>query len=55
MKPFLTNMGHNNRNEIIIKKGNKTVIDGRELSETFNKHYENIVENPSAKSDPCCS
>ena len=27
MKPFLTNKGHINSYEIIIKKGNKAIID----------------------------
>ena len=49
IKPFLTDKSHINRNEIIIKKGNKAIIQGRELSETFNKHYVNFVENISGK------
>ena len=39
----MANKGHINTNEIIIKKENKTIIEGRELSEAFNKHA-NIME-----------
>ena len=49
MKHFLTNKGHINSNEIIIKKGSKAITEGRELPETFSKHYVNIVENISGK------
>ena len=30
--------------KLLLKRGIKQIIDGRELSETFNKHYVNIVE-----------
>ena len=49
MKHVLTNKGHINSNEIISKKGNKTIIEGRELSETFNENYVNIAENTLGK------
>ena len=35
MKPVLTNKDHINNKEIIIKKGSKTINEGRELSEAF--------------------
>ena len=35
MKPFLTNIGHINSEEDFVKKGNKIITEGRELSETF--------------------
>ena len=52
IKSFLTKKDHINSNEIIVKKGNKTFIEGRELSETFNEHYVNVVENTSGKKPP---
>ena len=35
--------------KLLLKRGIKQIIDGRELSETFKKHYVNIVENTSGK------
>ena len=49
MKPFLINKGHINKIGVIFKKGNKTIIECSELSEIFNEHYINIVENTSGK------
>ena len=49
MKPFLTNKNHFSSNEIIIKKGNATIIEGRESPETVNEHYVYIVKNASGK------
>ena len=42
MKSFLINKGLINKIGIIVKKGNKTIIE-------CNKHYINIVENTSGK------
>ena len=53
MKPFLSNKDHINSNETIIKKGNKTIIEDWELSETFNQHYVNIGKYTRKKAHPC--
>ena len=53
MKPFLSNKDHINSSETIIKKGNKTIIEDWELSETFNEHYVNIGKYTRKKAHPC--
>ena len=47
MKPFLTNKGHINSNEIVIKNENKTIIEGTELYKTSSEHYVNIGKTPT--------
>ena len=49
MKPFLTNKGHINGEEIILKCDNETVTESSVLAEMFNSHYRNIVEKTSGK------
>ena len=47
MKPFLTNKGGLSRNDILLVKDDKIITEDRELAETFNVHYINIVEKSS--------
>ena len=49
MKAFLTNKGHVNEKEIILKNDNKTMTESSGLVEMFNSHYKNIVEKTSGK------
>ena len=49
MKPFLTNKGHINGEEIILKCDNETITESSVLLEMFNSHYINIVEKTSGK------
>ena len=49
IKPFLTDKGHINLEEIILKFNNQTIIDSSVLVEMFNSHYINIVERASGK------
>ena len=49
MKSFLTNKGHINGEEIILKSDNETVTESSVLAEMFNSHYRNIVEKTSGK------
>ena len=49
MKPFLTNKGHINGEEIILKHDNETITESSVLAEMFNSHYINIVEKTSGK------
>ena len=49
IKPFLTDKGHVNREEIILKSDNETVTDNSVLAEMLNSHYINIVEKTSGK------
>lgn len=49
-KPFPTNNGHINSNEIIVKNRNKAIIkEDREFSETFSDNYVNTVQITSGK------
>ena len=47
MKPFLTNKGHINEEEIILKCDNETTTERSVLAQMFNSHYKNIVEKTS--------
>ena len=49
MKAFLTNKGHVNEKEIILKNDNKTMTESSVLVEMLNSHYKNIVEKTSGK------
>jgi len=44
IKPFMTNKGSLTQNNIILTEGNNVIVNERELVETFNDHYVNIVE-----------
>ena len=44
IKPFLTNKGCIDGNEISIVNGDEIISDEKELVKTFNEHYINIVE-----------
>ena len=46
-KPFLTNKGHLNQQDIMIFDGKKIIANETELVEVFNNHYINIVEKSS--------
>ena len=48
-KPFLTNKGHINVEEILLKCDNETIAESSVLAEMFNSHYINIVEKTSGK------
>ena len=52
VKPFFSNKGALVGSDISIVKNNKIITDDHELTELFNKHYVNIVENASGKK-PC--
>ena len=43
-KPFMTNKGMVTSNDITLIKGKNVITDEYEISQTFNKHYINIVE-----------
>ena len=47
VKPFLTNKGFLVNKDITLIKGNKIITSERELANTFNEHYINIVEKSS--------
>ena len=49
IKPFLTNKGHLNHQDIMIFDGKKIITNETELVEVFNNHYINIVEKSSGK------
>ena len=49
VKPFLTNKGGLSGNDILLVKDDKIITEDRELAETFNDHYINIVEKSSGK------
>ena len=49
IKPFLTNKGHIDREEIILKCDNETITESWVLAEMLNSHYINIVEKTSGK------
>ena len=50
MKPFFTNNGHINGEELILKcDNNETVTESSVLAEMFNSHYINIAEKTSRK------
>ena len=49
IKPFLTNKGHINGEEIILKCDNKTITESSMLAEMFNSHCINIVEKTPGK------
>ena len=44
IKPFLTNKGYLENNDITLIEENKVITSERELAKTFNEHYINIVE-----------
>ena len=48
MKPFLTNKGHMNGEQIILKTENETT-DNTVMAEMFNSHYINITKKLSGK------
>ena len=45
IKPFLRNKSCHEQNNIMLIKDDKIVSEEKDLVETFNKHYINIVEN----------
>ena len=47
IKPFLTNKGRLNHQDIMIFNGNKIIRNETELGEVFNNHHINIVEKSS--------
>ena len=49
MKPFLTNKGHLNHQDIPIFDGKKIRTNETDLVEVFNNHNINIVEKSSGK------
>ena len=49
IKPFLTNQGHINKEEIILKRDNETITKSSVLAQMFNSHYINIVQKTSGK------
>ena len=49
LKPFLTNKGHLNHQNIMIFNGKKIITNETELVEAFNDHYVNTVEKSSGK------
>ena len=44
IKPFMTNKGMVASNDITLTEGKNVMTDEYEISQTFNKHYINIVE-----------
>ena len=49
MKPFLTNKGHINGEETILKYANETITESSVLAEMFISHYINIIVKTSGK------
>ena len=47
MKPFLTNKGCLENNDIILLDGEEMITNERILTQRFNVHYSNIVERSS--------
>ena len=47
MKPFLTNKGCLENNNIITRDGEKIITNYRIVGKRFNEHYINIVERSS--------
>ena len=47
MKPFLTNKGCLENNDIILLDGEEMITNDRILAKRFNEHYINIVEHSS--------
>ena len=47
MKPFLTNKGCLENNDIILLDGEEMITNDRILAKRFNEHYINIVERSS--------
>ena len=47
IKPFLTNKGFLENNDITLIEENKVITSEEELAKTFNEHYVNIVEKSS--------
>ena len=47
MKPFLTNKGCLENNDIILLDGEEMITNDRILAKCFNEHYRNIVERSS--------
>ena len=45
MKSFSTNISFHEQSNIVLIKYNKIMPQEKDLVETFNKHYMNIVEN----------
>ena len=48
IKPFLTNEGHLNHQDVMIFDGKKIITNETELVEVFNNHYINKVEKSSS-------
>ena len=51
-KPFLTNKSCHTQNDIMLIDNGEVIVEERELAETFNDHYINIVEKLSGQK-PC--
>ena len=49
IKPFLTNKGHIDGEEIILKYDNETITESSVLALMFNSHYINIFEETFGK------
>ena len=49
IRPFLTNKGFLQNNDITLIEKGKIINDDKELAEIFNQHYINIVETSSGK------
>ena len=47
IKPFLTNKGFLENEDITLIEGNKIITSERELVKTFNEHYINIAQKSS--------
>ena len=47
VKPFLTNKSCHTQNDIMLIDNGKVIVEERDLAETFNDHYINIVEKSS--------
>ena len=49
IKPFMANKDMIANNDITLAEGKNIIIDEFEISQTFNKHYINIVEKSCGK------
>ena len=47
IKPFLKNKSCHAQNDILLIQNNEIITEEKDLAETFNKHYINIVKKPS--------
>ena len=47
IKPFLTNKGFMGSNDITLVENNIVTTDQNTFASTFNKHYNNIADNPT--------